>query len=251
MLKCNNHKQKDRFKLPDAIFIDMDNTIYEYHRCHNKALKQIEIFLKNKIKMHPRIFREGYESARKQIHSRLGSTASSHSRLLYFQNLLEQSGHASSVGLALKMNNIYWKTYIDNIRIFDEVVQFLEYAKKLKVPVGLITDLTSDVQFRKIQHMQLENKISILVTSEEVGRDKPGIAIFELALKKLGFVPRVLWMIGDGYHQDVLGGRTIGAVTFQKLNKVNTTSTAENSKADFEFDSFFSLIDFLKEIRKK
>ena len=201
--------------------------------------------------MQSRVFRAGYESARKQIHYRLGNTASSHNRLLYFQNLLEQSGYGSGVSLALNMNDIYWKTYIDNIRVFDGVVQFLEYTKKLKVPVGFITDLTSDVQFRKIQHMQLENKITVLVTSEEVGKDKPETVIFKLALKKLGFVPRVLWMIGDGYYRDVLGGRAIGAVTFQKLNKMNTDSPLGNNKADFEFDSFFSLIDFLKEIREK
>ena len=237
-------------EFPEAIFIDMDNTIYEYSPCHNKAVKVLESYLKNKINMRAGIFRKGYEKARQQIHSRLGNTASSHNRLLYFQYLLEQSGCNSMVSLALKMNDIYWKTFISNIRLFSGVLEFLECTKKLKLPVAFITDLLADIQFRKIKHLRLENKFNILVTSEEAGKDKPAAAIFKLALKKLGRVPRTLWMIGDGYRQDIVGGRAIGAITFQKSDNADIVSHSKNCIADIVFDSFYALIDLLSMIEK-
>lgn len=251
MLKFNNPKMKmGSLEFPDAIFIDMDNTIYEYSRCHNKAIKALESYLKNKISMPAGIFREGYEKARQQIHLRLDNTASSHNRLLYFQYLLEQAGCDSMVSLALKMNDIYWKTFISNIRLFGGVVEFLECAKKLKLPVAFITDLLADIQFRKIRHLRLENKFDILVTSEEAGRDKPAPAIFKLALKKLGRIPRTVWMIGDGYHQDIAGGKTIGAITFQKSANAKIVRSSKNCKADFLFNSFYALIDLLSRFEK-
>lgn len=251
MLRFNNPKIKiASLEFPDAIFIDMDNTIYGYNHCHNKAVKELELYLKNKVNMSGRIFREGYEKARQQIHSRLGNTASSHNRLLYFQHLLEQAGYDSRVSLALKMNDIYWKTFISNIRLFGGVLEFLECTMKLNLSVAFITDLLADIQFRKIKHLRLENKFNILVTSEEAGKDKPAAAIFKLALKKLGRVPRTLWMIGDGYHQDIVGGRAIGAITFQKLDKIDIVRYSKNCIADIVFDSFYALIDLLLMLEK-
>ena len=80
-----------------------------------------------------------------------------------------------------------------------------------------------------------------MVTSEEVGADKPDPRNFELVLKKLGLTTdHSLWMVGDNPATDVVGGRHIGAVTFQKLHAGVSVGTGETTP-DFTFDHFKDL----------
>lgn len=242
--------KKIPLEFPDAIFIDIDNTIYEYNRCHKKAFQETGAYLKDKINLSTDDFIKGYAESRLHVHSRLGCTASSHNRLLYFQHLLEKIDRGPKISLALKLNEIYWGTFIKNIRLFDGVLRFLECAKNLKIPVAFITDMLAEIQFKKMRRLRLENKFDVLVTSEEAGQDKPSPEIFKLAVKKLGYHPRILWMIGDGDDQDIAGGKAIGAMTFQRCDRMDIVRQPKKTKADFAFKSFNVLIDLLSRLKR-
>ena len=82
-----------------------------------------------------------------------------------------------------KIYNIYWDTFLENMIPFDEVYEFLE---KYKNKICLVTDLTAHIQYRKIEKLRLNKYISRVVTSEEVGKEKPHPYMFILALEKLG-----------------------------------------------------------------
>lgn len=251
MQKYNSrYKTKNIYKLPDAIFLDMDNTLYDYDSCHKKALREAGSYLKEKIKMPLSVFRKKYSIARETTHSRLSGTASSHNRLLYFQHLLEFSGYSTRTDLALRLNDIYWDTFIDNMRIFDGVSEFLKCAKRLSIPTVLITDLTADVQFKKIERLRFQDKFDILVTSEESGTEKPDKEIFKLALKKLRRPAQTVWMIGDSHSRDIAGGKSIGAVTFHKVNGRKNACYKGNPKPDFVFHSFTKLVDILERLQR-
>jgi len=78
-----------------------------------------------------------------------------------------------------------------------------------------------------------------------VGADKPDPRNFELVLKKLGLTTdHSLWMVGDNPATDVVGGRHIGAVTFQKLHAGVSPGTGETTP-DFTFDHFKDLHDLV------
>ena len=68
----------------------------------------------------------------------------------------------------------------------------------------IITDLTTQIQFRKIVHLELDEYIDYIVTSEETGYDKPHPAPYKLALKKLNFNKNeIIWMFGDDPIKDI------------------------------------------------
>lgn len=237
-------------KLPDVVLLDMDNTIYDYEPCHSEALKKVEAHLKATTSINPRTFNESYRAAREEVHSRLRGTASSHNRLLYFQRLLEGVGGGMKIGLAIELYELYWDTFIDNIEVFDGVYDFLRYTRSLGIPVSLVTDLTADIQFRKIVRLKLEELIDSVVTSEEAGADKPAPSIFELALKKLGRGAETVWLIGDSPSKDLAGGRSIGATTFLKVNdKKDVAAPPGAVKPDFVFESFHELVEMLSELK--
>ena len=104
---------KNRFLgIPDAILFDTDNTLYPYDPAHNAAHSAVRDKVVKMFSVSPENFDNAYNEARRQIKKRLGHTASSHSRLLYLQRMLEIMGLGSQVLLALDFEQTYWSTFL-------------------------------------------------------------------------------------------------------------------------------------------
>ncbi len=119
-----------------------------------------------------------------QIKNRLKGTGSSHSRLLYLQRMLEILGLGSQVLLALDFEQTYWRTFLSNAILFDGVKELLEDIRLIGIPTAIVTDLTAQIQFRKIVYFGLEYYFDFIVTSEEARYDKPHEAPFKIAVEK-------------------------------------------------------------------
>lgn len=207
-------------KPPDAVMFDTDNTLYPYDPAHRAAMRAVRDKSARLFAIDEERFDHAFGTARSVIKQRLGNTASSHSRLLYFQQMLEIIGLGSQVLLALDLEQTYWRTFLSNAHLFDGVKDFLDDLRIAGIPTAVVTDLTSQIQFRKIVYFELDRYFDHIVTSEEAGFDKPHAAPFEIAVAKLQPAGTCLWMIGDSAHCDVAGARTaISAVTIQKLHE--------------------------------
>ena len=188
---------------PAALLLDLDNTLYAYDASHRAALAQVRAKAERLLAIAPRDFDSLFGQARAEVKARLGYTASSHSRLLYFQRLIELAGLRTQVLAALDLEQTYWRSFLAQAHLFDDVLEFLDDIRQLLAPIVIITDLTAQIQFRKIVHFGLDRYIDYVVTSEEAGADKPARAPFELSMEKIGSIIGPIWMIGDDTH-DVL-----------------------------------------------
>lgn len=230
-------------RLPDVILFDTDNTLYPYDPAHAAAQSAVRKKVVEAFSIKEADFDQAFKEARQQVKSHLKGLASSHSRLLYMQRMLEIMGLGSQVLLALDFEQTYWRTFLSNAMLFDEVRETMDDLRLLGVPTAVVTDLTSQVQFRKIVYFGLEHCFDCIVTSEESGFDKPHEASFELALKKLRPAGDCIWMIGDNAVNDIRGAKeTIGALTLQKVHHGVALGENEN-EPDAAFDEF-------KELRK-
>jgi putative hydrolase of the HAD superfamily len=187
-----------------------------------------------------------YEQARSHVKRRLGQTASSHSRLLYFQRVLELIGLGSQPANALLMQNIYWREFLSTSELFPEAEDFLDDLRIAGIPIVIVTDLTADIQMRKMLHWDLGRFIDYLVTSEESGQDKPAPEIFELALAKLGGVEGQIWMIGDSVEKDIIGAkRAVNAMTFLRQPPKTRSKSPRVDELDMTFTRFQKLRQIL------
>ena len=234
--------RKERItKLPDAILFDIDNTLYAYDPAHEKAQKAVREKVVNTLSITSDAFDKAYLTARKQVKSRLGSTAASHSRLLYFQRMLEIMGLGSQVLLALDFEQTYWRTFLSHAILFDGVKELLDDLRLLGIPTAIVTDLTAQIQFRKVVYFGLDHYFDYIVTSEEAGFDKPHDLMFQLALEKIRPKGQCIWMIGDNPINDIFGAREkINAVTFQKIHEGVCLGQASNAP-DASFHHFSEL----------
>ena len=226
---------------PDAIVFDTDNTLYEYEYANSKAEKAVEIKAYNLLGIESDLFRSTYQRSKKEIKAQLGNTASSHSRLLYFQRFLEILGFKAQLMTALDLEQTFWRTFLANSPLFPGVRELLNELVLQDIPIAIVTDLTSNIQMRKLTYFHLQETFDAFVTSEEVGADKPDPRNFELVLNKLGLThSNNIWMVGDNPVADIIGGKNIGAITFQILH-TNIKVGEGKYMPDFTFNNFDEL----------
>lgn len=223
-----------------GILLDIDNTLYDYENIHNIALNAACDTLQKKYSISKTALIASYKKARLYTHKKLSGTASSHNRLLYFQKMLEDL-KLHTLKDALEAYDIYWGTFLENLTAHDGVYDFLGLVNIKKI--CLISDLTADIQHRKIRKLRLYDYTDFLVTSEEAGKEKPHPRIFKLALKKIGLGTSHVCMIGDSYKNDMAGAVKLGIRSFW-INKKGESKPS--SRLITEVKNFRELIRFFK-----
>lgn len=242
-------KKKQFEKLPSAILFDMDDTLYPYEPAHGKALELTKQKASQLLGINAQQFDEIYARAREEIKNRLGKTASSHSRLLYFQRMIEIFGMRSQPLMALDLEQVYWRSFLIHTELFPGVQECLAKLRVLGIPTAIVTDLTAQIQFRKIIYFGLEDCFDYIITSEEAGKDKPDALPFLLAIEKLKVSDsRQVWMIGEHPLSDMAGAKkALGAITLQKKH---ADVRVLNEHVDAVFENYFDLLKIFEHYEK-
>ncbi|MFC1510644.1 HAD family hydrolase [Candidatus Omnitrophota bacterium] len=223
-----------------GLLCDLDNTLYDYEQTHQKAMATALSFFCDQTKLNPEEGAPLYMKARQQINSELKNTAASHNRLLYFQRMLELMDHRP-LTCALDAYHCYWNTFIDNIELFDGVMDFFHGKQDRKITI--LTDLTAEIQHKKCHHLKLFDFIDYLVTSEEAGEDKPNAKMFQCALNKMDLQADEVLMIGDNYEKDMMGALHCG-IKGLWLNRDQPSIHLQHDNIK-EFSHFKDIQDYL------
>ena len=85
-------------------------------------------------------------------------------------------------------------------------------VKKLsqKFKVGVVSNGLADVQYRKLETMDLRHLFSCIVLSEEFGIRKPDLRVFHQAVILMHLRPSECLYVGDSYVHDVIGAKNAG-----------------------------------------
>ena len=126
MLKVLTEKKINK---PKAVIFDTDNTLYHYEVAHSAAIGAVLEKAENMLGINKKEFENAYAISRKDIKAQLGTTASSHSRLLYFQRTIEYLGLQTRILLTLDFEQTYWRTFLTNAQLFSHVKEFLLQLK--------------------------------------------------------------------------------------------------------------------------
>lgn len=187
---------------PAFIAMDLDDTMYGYESCHRVAQSAAEQAISDKYSLDGATVRELMSQARLDTKSRLGSLASSHSRLLYFKLTLEKLGLANHLDFALQLEASYWGNFLRAMSRATGLTEMLELCRQEAIPIFVMTDLTTQIQIKKLSRLDVLDYISGLVSSEEVGSDKPQGDFFEYGRQNLGLPEGIGWVVGDDLAKD-------------------------------------------------
>ncbi|SRR5579883_3197667 len=215
-----------------GILLDLDNTLYDYETAHKPALAAAVQYLSGATGFEPGTIGDAYGKARAQINQQLSGQAASHSRLLYFQRvheLLDLPGYET----VLEAEETYWRTFLECMSLRPGVTEFLDSLGNAVV-VGIISDLTAQIQFRKLVKLKLERRFKAVVTSEESGAEKPRPEIFQIALAKLGITSGAACVIGDSWERDIIGGVQLGMHCYWLTPELSSASASGASQAELD-----------------
>jgi len=201
---------------PSAVLFDTDNTLYDADAAHEEATEAAELKACKLLGTTRQVFRDVFTQARASVKKQLGKTASSHSRLLYFQSAIEILGMKTQLLMTLDIEQTYWRAFLHASVLYPDVREFILDLRSAGIRTAVITDLTSRIQFRKLIYFGLDEYFDYVVTSEEAGADKPARAPFEIALRKLDVASQECWMIGDSEDADIAGARAFGITILHK-----------------------------------
>ena len=130
--------------------------------------------------------------------------------LHYPKAILTEAGVTTLAELPLKILMIVKEQFKGSTFVlFDDVLSALETLKQQKLILGLLTNATKDT-ISVHRKLGLEPYLNFVVTSEEVGGDKPKPLIFRAALDRAGVNASEAVHIGDQYELDVVGARGAG-----------------------------------------
>jgi len=93
--------------------------------------------------------------------------------------------------------------------LFEDVLPGLKELKKLKLVLGLLTNMDRDMA-PICRQLGVAPYLDFVVTSQEVGSDKPRPPIFLAALERAGVNASEAIHVGDQYKIDVVGARGVG-----------------------------------------
>ena len=204
-------------KRPDCILFDLDDTLYETKYCHLAGLEAALKYYSIQFKIPLSDCLDKYTQSQKVIKLSLGSTAASHSRMLYFQTMCECNHNSFWIRHCLKMEELYWDFYLQKMKCFNGVLKLFKEIRENSITVGIVTDLTARIQLKKLQVLGIADFVNCVVTSEESGLDKPNFNCFSLIDTKLNAENKALryWMVGDHPLKDLKGAKVeLGATTF-------------------------------------
>jgi putative hydrolase of the HAD superfamily len=195
----------------EAVLFDLDNTLYPYAPC-NEAGKRaaLDALRERGYDLDREAFDDLYAAARRETKRETGGTAASHSRHIYFKRALERHAGTVDAGAALAVADAYWDGYVDAMTLCDGAEAVFDALDAADTAVAVVTNLTTRVQLRKLDALGVDERVDRLVTSEEVGREKPSALPFTSALAAFDCRPSEALAVGDNPATDVGGANAVG-----------------------------------------
>lgn len=192
------------------IFFDLDDTLVHSNRFYSEVLSEMGILANLQWAKARKLVKECLEP--------IGS-ASARNRVLYFKKYLELNGGVQAKAL-LELISCYEKKLCEKISLqWNELGReafFSELTKTHKL--AIVTNETTRMQLLKLEKMDpMGRHFSFMITSEEVGCEKPNPIIFFRALDLAKASPEDVLFVGDSLEKDCLPAIEIGMRALQSV----------------------------------
>jgi HAD superfamily hydrolase (TIGR01549 family) len=203
-----------------GVLIDLDNTLFHWTPCDQVARVAVHQKLRQDVDISFETFMALHDEARLHFKSSLKNQAASHNRALFFKWVVN-SMHGekklnrtpnSTPDLIVEMYDLYWHTFFQAMQPQTDAIDVLKKVSEHH-PIALVTNHTTDVQLRKVSKLGFAPYLQTIVTSEEIGVEKPDAKIFGEALRRLDIEADQAVMIGDHPTGDIAGAHQLGIRT--------------------------------------
>jgi HAD superfamily hydrolase (TIGR01549 family) len=226
-----------------AIIFDLDDTLYDYSHYHNISLNRALLLISNDFKIDMKLLKKKYEEISINLKKNLGNVSSSHNKFIYFQHLFRffeiEPARVNFYFL------FYWKNFLNKICVYEDVITTLKLLKKI-TNLYLLSDYNSNETFQKLINLKIINYFNDIVTSEEIGSEKPSKKNFQYIhnIIKIKQKNRILF-IGNDLQKDIRGSLNYG---FDAIYFNNNIKKLKLSNSYYAFSNYKILNNILNNI---
>ncbi len=155
------------------------------------------------------LFEELHQRTEHELRTYMGEVAALHNRCIRYQIMLENQG-LPLYPHVLNMNGIYWDALLAAAVPSAGVTDAIRILKEKGIRIGIGTDMTARIQFKKLEVLGLLLYVDFLVSSEEAGAEKPEASFFARCVEKSGCRAEECLFVGDSMRKDVQGAMDAG-----------------------------------------
>ena len=203
-----------------TVIYDLDDTLYDFHRVDRLAFDAMCRACDERFGGGPERFAKAFAPTYHAINAYLPedvkalmpegiSSATCHSRTLRIAHMLEQLD-LPLFPHVIELYDIYWNTILDNMEPEPYVVEVVAALKERGFRIGIGSNMTSRIQYHKLQRLGLGPYLDFVTVSEETFFDKPDPRFFDRVLLKAECKPEECLFIGDNYQLDYIGSMEYG-----------------------------------------
>ncbi len=202
-----------------AVIFDLDGTLCEYriapYKAFYSALEAADCA--NLLVAHPDIFNaDNFKTQIKSVWDESTERAKQGEINLFpygastegVRRLLIQAGVEDEAELSQHQQS-YLEQMVSHLH-FCEGAEHVVHALKERYQVGLITNGPSELQWGKINHLNIKGWFDGIIVSDDLGIRKPDPRIYETLLAELNVAPSEAAYVGDTLQYDMLGARNAG-----------------------------------------
>jgi len=229
-----------------AIFFDLDDTLYQYKSGNSKIkaeLKVVEYFCKKHPKFKIDDTFKVFTEVKQGIKKRFADLPVKGDRGYWIIEFL-RAEHNFDQKLAKEMLDEFWRVSCEYVEGFYDAEVLLKYLKKKKYKLGVITNGVRKWQIKRLKATGLSKYFDFVVTTSDVGFEKPNHAIFKKALEIAKVRASQAVMIGDNPYRDIMPANELGMKTvWLRRGKRYYFSCVGQEKADYSIMNFLELMD--------
>lgn len=144
----------------------------------------------------------------------------------------------------------YEHTKAGYLKPFPRVVPTLLKLKR-EYKLGVVSNGIAVKQWEKLIGLGIHHFFDVVVTSGELGFEKPQKVFFEFAVKALRCKPEECVIVGDNVKSDILGGNRAGMHTIRVLTGKHggERPRSRHEKPDFEIKDVSEIFKILRKIK--
>jgi HAD superfamily hydrolase (TIGR01549 family) len=197
---------------PRAVLFDLDDTLFDHARATRVALGTLgevdPVFGQWSIDELDRRHRIVLDTWHQEVLA--GRTSIDEARIARFAELVVQAGADGGERRATALASRYRSAYETAWYTVPGARPLLEAIAGQGLRVAVVTNNVRREQELKLARCGLTSLVGVLVTSEEVGVQKPDPKIFHTALDWVGVAAPDATMVGDAWATDIEGARRAG-----------------------------------------
>ena len=203
----------------NTILLDADNTIFDFDKSENNAIKLT--FNKYGIKCDKKLatlYHEVNDKYWKKLEKK--EVTKQQLAVLRFKEIFDMYGFNIP---PLQFNDEYKQNLAKQSFLLENAEEIVKYLHSLGKKIIIASNGSSTIQNSRVKNSKIADFITAVYTSEEAGFTKPSVEFFDKLFNKFNIEKHDTILIGDSLTADIKGGYMYGidTVFFSPTNEQN------------------------------